>query len=147
MFLHQWWFQTPMYDAHGFVVFYDEYHTMDAYRGHVGKISCMRYRICMDMSGQFCARGVLLPGKESPSCRRLGGSQSRSGRGCEEKILTNKCFVVISHIPNPCYMSFQSQTLWFHHLKLIVGLYLVRDSHTSYWLRCDMVLSCIIHSK
>jgi hypothetical protein len=42
----------------------------------------------MEMSGQLHAPATLPPGKESliPSGQRLGGPQSRSGRGGEEKI-------------------------------------------------------------
>jgi hypothetical protein len=41
----------------------------------------------MDVSGQLHAPAALPPGKEPwyPLDRRLGGSQSRSGRGGEEK--------------------------------------------------------------
>jgi hypothetical protein len=41
----------------------------------------------MEVSGQLHAPATLLPGKKPrhPLDRRLGGSQSRSGRGGEEK--------------------------------------------------------------
>jgi len=41
----------------------------------------------MDVSGQFHAPAALPQGKNLlyPFCRRLGGPQSRSGRGDEEK--------------------------------------------------------------
>jgi hypothetical protein len=41
----------------------------------------------MEVSGQLHAPAALLPGKEPwyPLDRRLGGAQSRSGRGAEEK--------------------------------------------------------------
>jgi hypothetical protein len=38
----------------------------------------------MEVSGQFHAPDALFPGKD-PLYRRLGGPQSRSGRGGEEK--------------------------------------------------------------
>jgi hypothetical protein len=41
----------------------------------------------MEVSGQLHAPAALPPGKETlyPLDMRLGGSQNRSGRGCEEK--------------------------------------------------------------
>jgi hypothetical protein len=39
----------------------------------------------VEVSGQLRASAALPPGKEHPLDRRLGGPQSRSGRGSEEK--------------------------------------------------------------
>jgi hypothetical protein len=40
----------------------------------------------MELSGQFHATAALLPRERAPGLdRRLGGSQSRSGRGGEKK--------------------------------------------------------------